>query len=205
MLELADLWPASIVAVGAMQHPLLLKLLEMLEMHLYRRAAAIVALTEGIRDDLVARDIPSEKIAVVMNAADLTRYGPRPRDEALAQAWGLGGRFVVGYVGTHGMAHALGKVLDTAERLREAPDVVFLFVGAGAERDGLIADARSRGLGNVIFQPRQPKEAMPSIWSLCDIALVHLKGHAAFRRGAADEDLRGHGDGRSRAAGSTGG
>ena len=180
VLELADLWPASIVAVGAMRHPIPLKLLEVLELHLYRRAAAIVALTNGYKDDLVARGIPAQKIAVVMNGADLARYGPRPRDEALAQAWGVGGRFVVGYVGTHGMAHALGNVLDAAERLRDAPDIVFLFVGAGAERDMLIADARRRGLDNVVFQPVQPKDNLASVWSLCDIALAHLKDTPLF-------------------------
>ena len=180
VLELADLWPASIVAVGAMRHPLPLKLLEMLEMHLYRRAAAIVALTEGIRDDLIARDIPEEKIAVVRNGADLARYGPRPRDEALAQAWGLGGKFVVGYVGTHGMAHGLVSVLDAAERLRDVPEIAFMFVGAGAEREMLIAEARRRGLGNVVFQPVQPKEKLAPVWSLCDIALAHLKDKPLF-------------------------
>ena len=180
VFELADLWPASIVAVGAMRRSLPLTMLEVLELHLYRRAAAVVALTAGIRDNLVARGIPSEKIAVVRNGVDLTRYGPRPRDEALAQAWGLGGKFVVGYVGTHGMAHGLGNVLDTAERLRDAPEIAFMFVGAGAEREMLIAEAGRCGLGNVIFQPRQPKEAMPSIWSLCDIALVHLRDMPLF-------------------------
>ncbi len=180
VLELADLWPASIVAVGAIRHPLPLKPLEALELHLYRHAAAIVALTEGIKDDLVARSIPAEKIAVVTNAADLARYGPRPRDEALAQAWGLGGKFVVGYVGTHGMAHGLISVLDAAEKLRDTPEIAFLFVGAGAERDMLIAEARRRGLGNVVFQPVQPKEALPAVWSLCDIALAHLKDRPLF-------------------------
>ncbi len=180
VLELADLWPASIVAVGAIRHPLPLKLLEALELHLYRRAAAIVALTEGIKDDLVERGIPAEKIAVVMNAADLARYGPCPRDEALAQAWGLGGKFVVGYVGTHGMAHGLVSVIDAAERLRDTPEIVFLFVGAGAERDMLIAEARRRGLDNVVFQPVQPKEALPAVWSLCDVALAHLKDKPLF-------------------------
>ena len=128
----------------------------------------------------MTRGIPPEKIAVVMNGVDLTRYGPRPRDKALADAWGLGGRFVVGYVGTHGMAHALGNVLDAADRLRDAPDVCFLFVGAGAEREALVAEATSRGLPNTVFQALQPKEMMPAVWSLCDVALIHLKNSPLF-------------------------
>ncbi len=180
VLELADLWPASIAAVGAMRHPLPFWLLERLELHLYRRAAAIIALTEGIRDDLVARGTPAGKIAVVRNGADPAPSGPRPRDEALACAWGMGGKFVVGYVGTHGMAHGLANVLDAAERLQDTTDILFLFVGAGAEREALMADARRRGLRNVVFQPVQPKEALPAVWSLCDVALAHLRDRPLF-------------------------
>ena len=180
VFELADLWPAAIADVGAVQRPLLLMLLEKLELNLYRRAAAIVALSPGYKENLVARGIAAEKIAVVMNGVDLDRYRPRSRDEALARAWGLGGKFVVGYVGTHGMAHALRNVLDAAERLREEPDIAFLFVGAGAERDMLIADARRRDLDNVVFQNMQPKEKLSAVWSLCDIALAHLKDGPVF-------------------------
>ena len=180
VFEVADLWPASIAAVGAVRRALPLLLLEKLELHLYGRAAAIVTLTDGIRDNLIARGAPSKKIAVVRNGVDLARYGPRPRDYALAEAWGLSGKFVVGYIGTHGMAHALGNVLDAAERLRDVPEIAFLFAGAGAERDALIANARHRGLGNVVFQPLQPKKTLPSVWSLCDVALTHLRNTPLF-------------------------
>ena len=115
-----------------------------------------------------------------MNGADLARYAPRPRDEALARAWGLSDRFVVGYVGAHGMAHGLANALEAADRLRDVPEIVFLFVGAGAERDLLIAETGRRGLGNVVFQPVQPKEKLASVWSLCDIALAHLRNTPLF-------------------------
>ena len=180
VFELADLWPASIAAVGAVRLSLPLVLLEKLELHLYRRAAAIVALSTSFKDDVVARGIDAEKITVVRNGADLSRYDPRPRDEALAESWGLGGKFVVGYVGTHGMAHGLVNVLDAAERLRDVPEIAFLFVGAGAERDMLIAEAGRRELGNVVFQGMQPKERLAAVWSLCDVALAHFRSRPAF-------------------------
>jgi glycosyltransferase involved in cell wall biosynthesis len=181
VFELGDLWPASIPAVGAMRDNAALHALEKLELFLYRRSASVVALTHAFKRDLVRRGIPAEKIAVVINGVDLPRYGPRPRDTALAQEWGLGGRFVVGYVGTHGMAHALGNVLDAAERLPAESDVRFLLVGSGAERDRLVRSARDRGITNVVFAPTQPKERMPAVWSLCDAALVHLKNSPALR------------------------
>ena len=180
VFEVGDLWPASIAAVSAVRHNLLLEMMEKVELYLYRRAAAVVALTHGIKDNLVARRISPEKIAVVTNGVDLSRFQPRPGDETLAHAWGLNEKFVVGYVGTHGMSHALGNVLDAAERLRNAPDILFLFVGAGAEREWLIAEAARRKLGNVQFQEMQPKERIPAVWSLCDVALAHLKNSPLF-------------------------
>jgi len=180
VFELGDLWPASIVAVGAMGKSTLISTFEKLELFLYRRSSAIVALTNSFKENLVARSIPADKIAVVINGVDVVRYGPRPRDEALARQYNLGDKFVVGYVGTHGMAHALGNVLDVAEQMKNQTDLRFLLAGAGAMRDALMADARRRGLDNVVFMPRQPKEMMPAVWSLCDVALVHLKNSPVF-------------------------
>jgi colanic acid biosynthesis glycosyl transferase WcaI len=181
IFELGDLWPRSIVAVGALQSGPVVALLERVELFLYRRAARVVALTHAFKLDLVRRGIPPEKIAVIRNGVDLPRYAPRPRDEVLAAEWGLSEKFVIGYVGTHGMAHDLGKVLDAAERLRESePELRFLLVGAGAERDQLVAAARQRSLDNVVFRPLQPKERMPAVWSLCNVALIHLKNMPAF-------------------------
>ena len=180
IFELSDLWPASITAVGAMKQNVFLRLMESLELYLYRRAAAVVALTSSFKKDLVRRGIPSEKIAVIPNGVDLPRYAPRPRDEGLAGQYGLNAHFVVGYIGTHGMAHALDKVLDTAERMQHLTDVQFLFVGGGAGKAKLVEEATARKLNNVVFVPPQPKERMPEFWSLCNVALVHLKNTPVF-------------------------
>jgi colanic acid biosynthesis glycosyl transferase WcaI len=180
VFELGDLWPASITAVGAMRQGRVLRMVERLELFLYRKAAAIVALTSAFKRDLVGRGVPAEKIAVVINGVDLARYQPRPRDTALAALHGLEQAFVVGYIGTLGMAHDLGNAIDAAALLRDVPEVRFLFVGSGAEREQLVARAAERGADNVVFVARQPKEAMPAYWSLCDAALVHLKDDAVF-------------------------
>jgi glycosyltransferase involved in cell wall biosynthesis len=180
IFELGDLWPASIAAVGVGLPRLLLRFLEHWELFLYRRSAAIVALTASFKENLIRRGISAQKISVVINGVDLPRYAPRPRDEALAAQWGLGGKFVVGYVGTLGMAHGLANVLDTAERMKSVGSIRFLLVGPGAERDHLEAEARRRGLEHVVFLPPQPKSEMPRVWSLCDVALVHLKNSPVF-------------------------
>lgn len=180
VFELGDLWPASIAAVGAMKPNVGLRAIEWLELKMYRDSTAVIALTHAFKDNLVCRGIPQNKVHVVINGVDLWRYGPRNRNPDLVSELGTEGKFVIGYVGTHGMAHALKNVIDAAIRLKDEANIHFLFAGAGAERDTLINYARTHNLSNVSFLPAQPKERMPDIWSVCDVALVHLKDTPAF-------------------------
>ncbi|MCC6587591.1 MAG: glycosyltransferase family 4 protein [Bryobacterales bacterium] len=180
VFELSDLWPESIVAVGAMRQSLALKLLERFELVLYRQSSAIIALTPSFRDNLIRRGIEPSKINVVTNGVELSRFCPRRRDHSLAKSLRLTpNHFVVGYIGTLGMAHNLENVLAAAASLRYE-SVRFLFVGPGAERDKLISHAQRLDLDNVIFVPPQPKDCMPNYWSVCDVALVHLKDTPLF-------------------------
>ena len=180
VFELRDLWPASIVAVGAMGRGRVVRWLEKLELFLYRRADAIVPVTEAFRADLIGRGVDAGKIHVVRNGADLSWCAARLRDPEMAARYDLGERFVVGYLGTHGMAHALEAPLAAAALLQDRDDVVFVFAGAGAARDGLVKLAEERGLTNVRMIPRQPKAQVPALWSLCDLSLVHLKNDPVF-------------------------
>ncbi|MPW18748.1 Colanic acid biosynthesis glycosyl transferase WcaI [Paraburkholderia piptadeniae] len=181
VLELRDLWPASIVAVGALRSGVAIKMLEALELYLYRSAAAIISVTHSFRRELAERGIDADKIEVVQNGVDLTHFTPGPRDLQLVQELGLSGRFVVGYLGTLGMAHGLHNVLQAAARLRHRTDITFIMVGAGAEKRSLEAHAAQLALHNVSFVARQPKERMPALLGLCDLCLVPLRDLALFR------------------------
>jgi colanic acid biosynthesis glycosyl transferase WcaI len=180
VFELGDLWPTSIAAVGAIRKGLLLSLVEEFELFLYRRSARVAALTHAFKRNLISRGIEESKIDVVMNGVDLPRYTPQVRDQVLAQEWGLENKFVIGYVGTHGMAHGLSNVLDAAKTLTGNNKIRFFLAGAGSDRDRLVKAAKQRKLSNVVFMPMQPKESMPAVWGLCDVALVHLKDNPAF-------------------------
>ena len=183
VFELRDIWPASITAVGAMEKNTVIGVLEKLEMFLYRRADRIVAVTNSFKAELIERGIDGDKIDVVINGVDLSKYSPaESKNSALADEYGLADKFVVGYIGTHGMAHALDRVLDAAERLQGNDDVRFLFAGGGAERASLEQLAVERGLSNVVMMPRQTKEAMPDVWSLCDISLISLRDTPLFTK-----------------------
>lgn len=183
VFELRDLWPESIRAVGALRNELVLRFLEKLELFLYRRAACIVAVTQSFKRNLERRGIPPEKISVVPNGVDMARFRPQPKDAQLARQLDLDGKFVVGYIGTHGLAHALHTLLEAASQLEHLPDgrdVVFLFLGDGAQKKDLVADAERRGLRNVRFVSTVPKDEVPRYWSLLDVAVIHLRRAPLF-------------------------
>lgn len=180
VFELRDLWPASIVAVGAMKKSWVIRLLERIELQMYRDADAVVSVTQAFKADLVGRGIDPAKISVVLNGVDLSRYRLMPKEEALLDQFDLRGKFVVGYLGTHGMAHALDKVADAATILRDHPDIAFIFAGAGAMRAELEETVKVRELANVRLVPSQPKALMPRLWSIHDLALIPLRSQELF-------------------------
>jgi glycosyltransferase involved in cell wall biosynthesis len=182
VFEVRDIWPASIVSVGAMEPGFIIRILERIELFLYGRARRVVAVSDSIRQDLVDRGINGDKVVVVRNGADLSRFQVQPCSQELAKSLGVDGRFVVGYLGTHGMAHDLGNVLEAAARLRDHANICFLLIGAGAKKAELQEQATSMGLENVRFADPMPRERMAEVWSVCDVALVHLRNTPLFTK-----------------------
>jgi glycosyltransferase involved in cell wall biosynthesis len=181
VFELRDLWPDSILAVGAMHESLAIRALKKLEYFLYRKAARIVSVTNSFKSELSGNGIPADKIAVVRNGADLTAFTPGPKPEELVRRYGLEGKFVAAYIGTVGMAHGLSTILEAAEKLAGNASVVFLILGDGAERAWLEEEARRRSLRNVIFADRVGKNQVGGYWRLADAALVLLRDRPVFR------------------------
>lgn len=192
VFELRDLWPESIKTVGAMQDSAALRLMERFELFLYRKAAAVVSVTESFKRNLISRGIDGDKIHVVTNGVDLSRFHPLKRDEALVAQLGLttssstvisGGTtekplFVAGYIGTHGMAHALETVLEAARLIQRHPEgahIRFVLLGDGARKQALQAKAAEMGLDNLGFLDTVPKAEVPRYWSLLDVSIIHLR------------------------------
>lgn len=184
VFELRDLWPESIRAVGAMKDSPWLDRLERLELFLYRKAAAVISVTHSFRDNLIARGIDGNKVHVVTNGVDTERFHPQDRDETLAAELGLQGKFVAGYIGTHGMAHGLDTLLRAAARLQLLPDgdiYRIVFLGDGAAKAELVRKASDMALDNVVFIDTVPKDQVTRYWSLLDVAIIHLKKTDLFK------------------------
>jgi glycosyltransferase involved in cell wall biosynthesis len=181
ILEIRDLWPESIVSVGAMRQGPAIRLLERIERWAYRSADAVVCVTDGFVPHVAAR-APDTPTAVIKNGVDLALFSAAA-DEAgrIRSELGLEGKFVAGYIGTHGMAHGLDTVIEAAEALRHRPDIAFLMVGEGSERARLEGEARRRGLSSIVFLGHQPKAMMPKIWQSIDAGLVLLRRADTFK------------------------
>ena len=182
ILEIRDIWPESIEAVGAVKNRMAIQALGWLEQRLYRSAHRIVTVGAGYRSRLIQRGVSSEKIDIVMNGVDRQLFLPDTSPARVRAEFGLDGKFVCAYVGTVGMASGLDILLRAGRALRDQGnlEVVFLVVGDGAVAADLKRQARELGLSNVVFVCRQPKERIPEFIAAADVCLVHLKAQALF-------------------------
>ena len=180
IMEVRDLWPDSIVAVGAMKsNSRLLKWLYQLEKHLYRNASSIFVVTHSFKRHIVNLGISSEKIHVITNGVNRLKFCPNGQDKTGVEKLNLRSKFVIGYIGTHGMSHALDFILKGIKEVRDE-SIHFIFQGDGAEKSKLVHLAERLGLQNVTFLPLVSKEIISNYISMLDVALVNLKNSPTF-------------------------
>lgn len=180
IFELRDLWPESIKSVGALDDGFIYRSLEKIELFLYRRASHIIPNTLAFKKNLTRRGIPEEKITVIPNGSNLELFSPREPDSGRISALGLRDKFVVGYIGTHGMAHSLDFIVRAIAELDD-PGIHFLFIGDGAEKNKVVSLTQELKLENVTFHDPIPKEQMPEYLALVDVSLVPLKKDDTFK------------------------
>ena len=183
IMEVRDLWPESIAAVGAMNEGRIYKFLEWLELRLYKSAKKIIVVTDTFKRKIAARGIDGSKIEVHKNGVILDLFEPRSKDSELLEANPqFHGKKVFAYIGTHGMAHGLSFILNSLPKLQKSlPQAHFLFIGEGAEKENLLNQAKDLNLNNVTFMPFVPKHEVVRYLSLMDVALVNLKKSDTFK------------------------
>jgi glycosyltransferase involved in cell wall biosynthesis len=180
VMEVRDLWPAIFVELGILKNKYLIRILEKWEMNLYRKATSIVTVTEAFRNNLIERGLSPDKIVTIPNGADVEFWSPINHSNDLRNELNIHGKFVVLYMGAHGISHALIKIIDSAERLRSENDILFLFVGEGAEKRKLIEYARSRRLNNIRFHDPVDKNSVKEFYDIADVCLVPLRNIPLF-------------------------
>ncbi len=180
VFELRDLWPESIITVGALEKGKAIEMFEKIEHFMYRSANMIIPVTNAFKKHLMERDIDEHKIHVITNGVDPKQFPISPKDETLLKELGLERRFIIGYIGTHGMAHSLNFIINSISQIKN-PDIHFLFIGDGAAKQRIVDQASQLNLSNVTFLPPVPKKDVALYVNLSDAVLVPLIKSDTFK------------------------
>ena len=177
LFNVSDLWPESAVRLGVIGNGLPLKLSEALESFCYRKAWAVTGQSHTILENIHER-FPDIRTYHFSNGVDIDKFAPavqngneKVKHLLLATKRGT----VALYAGLHGMAQGLDQILLAAQRLKDLPDLEFVFLGDGPEKSALIHMANDLGVDNVRFLDPLPREQMPAVLAAADISLVPLK------------------------------
>lgn len=180
IFELRDLWPESIKTVGAMKQGKAIDTLEKIELGLYKSCNKVVAVTDAFKTNLINRGIDANKIEVVTNGSNVELFSPREKNKELLKSLNLENKFVIGYIGTHGMAHSLDFIVNSISKIKDE-DIHFLFIGDGAMKQKIVDIANSLKLKNITFLNPIKKDDVPEYLSICDISLAPLKKEDNFK------------------------
>lgn len=174
VFNVQDVWPDCLVLIDQLRNPLLIRTFQHLEKFIYRASARITVLSDGMKENLLRKGVPAEKIAVIPNWANIEAIRPVERQNSFRAAHGLNGDFVVMFAGNLGFIAMLDNVIETARLLQNNSSIQFLIVGEGNAKAGLVNRANELGLRNVRFLPTQSKEVLPEMLGAADLSLVTL-------------------------------
>lgn len=178
IFDVRDIWPERIYAGTNIKRGLMIKMLEKLEILLYKKAAKIIAVTNGVKNNIISKGVPEEKVTVITNGVDERIFSPQPKNTALAEKLGIKeNTFTVIYVGTLGLLQDLSLMIASAERLKNYNDILFLIVGGGAKRDEFIARIKNNSLTNIKVLPPVPQKELCDYINLSDVGINANTNH----------------------------
>jgi glycosyltransferase involved in cell wall biosynthesis len=175
VFEVRDRWPDGPIELGKIKAPPLKWLLFRLEALAYRNAKKIIALSPGMRDGVIAKGVPADKVVVIPNMADTDSFGPHVDPTPFRLQHDLQDKFVVGYSGAMGFINGCGAILDAANRLKHRPDIVFLLIGDGNERPEMEKRVAAESLSNVRLMRPVPRREVPKVVAAMDVGLMTIR------------------------------
>jgi len=175
VFEVRDLWPDAAVALGLLKNPLLIRTCVALERFLANQAAAVVALTPGLKRRLVGgKGIDPDRITVVTNGVNPDDFAARPDPEEAKRSLGAAGRFVVMQAGSMGASDELDVMVRAAGHFTGDPEVLFVLIGDGDAREGLETLAKQLGLANVLFLRTRPRSDLERTLAAADVLVNQI-------------------------------
>lgn len=183
IINVSDLWPQSAIDMDVIRNQTVIALSTWLEEFIYRRADLLTGQTSGIVAN-IRRRFPSKQVELFTNGVDVDQFVTRSEHSKRADVrdeFEWGNRFVVAYLGLHGLAQGLECAIEAAEFLANESDILFVFFGDGPTKDELMQRVEERRIPNVRFYPTRSREKVRQILGAVDAALVPLRRLALFK------------------------
>lgn len=180
VFEVRDLWPAFPIQMGVIRNRAVIAVSRAAEGWLYRRGRLIVINSPGFIPYLKETGVALDRVRLVPNGVDIETFRPLPPDAELRQALGLDGQFVILYIGAHGPANALHRLLDVAAIMKDRPRVQFVLIGGGKEKPALEQRVKDEHLSNVTLLSPRPKDEIPKYIALADVCYASLQNIPMF-------------------------
>lgn len=173
VFEVRDIWPQSAVELGVIRNKYVIYAMEKLECMLYSKASMIVVAVKGMKHIIHKKNVDINKIHFIPNGIDAERFS-QPTKGILRRQEHLKDKFLIGYIGTIGMAHGLSIIPKAAEKLKDT-NAHFVIIGDGADRANIDSIIKSNKLNNVTLLDKMPREQIPGILKELNAGFVHLK------------------------------
>jgi len=182
VFEVRDLWPESAIDTGVLTSRPLIKMSYWLEKKSYHSANWINVLTPAFKEALInQKNIKPDRISMIPNGADLDIFKPGERNNWVRKKHNLGDKFVITYVGAHGVANHLIQLLETARLLKDQSDILIMLVGDGMEKSMLKEKAAQWELGNILFVDSVSKDVIVDYVAASDVCTAVLKKIDTFK------------------------
>jgi glycosyltransferase involved in cell wall biosynthesis len=185
VFEIRDLWPESAIDTGVLTNKFIIKLAYWFERKVYRNASLINTLTPAFQKILIKdKNVPESKVTMIPNAADFSiaeKVSASFDVSAFRKQKGWENKFVIVYVGAHGIANHLIQMVDAADLLKGNKEIYFVSIGDGMQRLQLMEEVQKRGLTNIEFIASVPKTEVFKYILACDIGASVLKKVDTFK------------------------
>jgi glycosyltransferase involved in cell wall biosynthesis len=181
ILEIRDLWPESIVALGAIKkNNYIIKSLYAITKYIYQKSELIVVVTKAFKENLIDMGVKKDKIIIIENGFSFdSTLKPNRSIETIEKEYNItNNNFTVSYIGTIGMSHGIKIIVEAAQLIK---DVNFFIIGEGAEKESLQKITRDKKINNIMFIDNINWQEIVNINQIISVNLIHLRNLELFK------------------------
>lgn len=190
IFEVRDIWPLTLMELGghSPNHPFI-KFMQWIEDRAYRKADYVFSNLYNAVEHMQSRGLDSSKFHWIPNGVSLEEVSQKEPLSIETVTQLPQNKFIIGYTGTIGVANAIDDLIEAAKILSSNPQLHFVLVGSGKEKDNLIQKVNTFGLQNITFIDAIPKKQIQSMLEQFDVCYIGWQKNPLYRFGIAPNKL----------------